>query len=235
LEEKDMMKITPQMTKPADECLASLLEVATNNAIRTKLENQHDVCRSVVVETQQRLSVPEVLRRYKARFLDASQAIAEPTIRNKRAKGNPYRALYRKWEEVASHIFAVAGPRAIRAEGGIIAEGDITAIEDPVLRSQIRMLFAQNRSLQNQINILKQSESAVPLKMDGPRLEGGANLLLTDAELDAVCDFIDPKKLGAKHLARTPDDGIKLKDGRVVADPGFASALEKIAHSYKRG
>jgi hypothetical protein len=228
------MKITPQMTKPTDECLASLLEAATNDAIRTKLRNLHDVCRSIVVETQQRLSVPEVLRRYRGRFMDASQAIAEPTIRNKRAKGNPYRTLYRKWEEVAANIIVLAAPRAIRTDGGIIIEGDIRAIEDPVLRHQVFMLFAQNRSLHNQISILKQSESAVPLKIDGPRLEGDDNLLLTDAELDAVCDFIDPRKLGAKHLARTPDDGIELKDGRIVADPGFASALEKIVRSYKR-
>jgi hypothetical protein len=227
------MKIKPEMTKPADECLASLLQEATNGTIRSKLENLHLVCRSIVIDAQERLTVPEVLKRYNRRVAP-SLAIAEQTIRNKRANRNPYRTLYRKWEEVAANIVVLAAPGAIRTDGGIIIEGDIRAIEDPVLRHQVLMLFAQNRSLHNQISILKQSESAVPLMIDGPRLEDGADLLLTDAEVDAVCDFIDPRKLGAKHLARTADDGIKLKDGRIVADPGFASALEKIGRSYRR-
>jgi hypothetical protein len=43
-----MVKITAETTKIADECLASLLETATNDAIRTKLKNLHEVCRSIV-------------------------------------------------------------------------------------------------------------------------------------------------------------------------------------------
>jgi hypothetical protein len=229
-----MVKITAETTKIADECLASLLETATNDAIRTKLKNLHEVCRSIVQDSRQRLSVPEVLRRYHAKVLDSAQAIAEQTIRNKRANRNPYLALYRKWEEVAEHVIASTTSRTMRPGGGIIHEGDIRAIEDPVLRHQVFMLMAQNRSLHNQINILREAQSAVPLKVEPRKASPTADLALTDGELEAVCDFVDPRKLGPKQMVRTPDDGVKLRDGRIVADPGFLTALEKIARSYGR-
>jgi hypothetical protein len=72
---------------------------------------------------------------------------------------------------------------------------------------------------------------------DGPErqsLPGGEGLVLTSAELDAVRDFINPKKMKAKHLKPSKDDGVHTVDGYVVADPGFLSALRKIAKSYER-
>jgi hypothetical protein len=41
-------------------------------------------------------------------------------------------------------------------------------------------------------------------------------------------------KLGARHLQATADHGVRMRDGRIIADPGFITALPKIARSYGR-
>jgi hypothetical protein len=65
-------------------------------------------------------------------------------------------------------------------------------------------------------------------------LATGDSLLLTGAELEAIRHFIDPRKLKAKHLKRSKDDGVARIDGRAVADPGFVAALQKISKSYEQ-
>jgi hypothetical protein len=42
----------------------------------------------------------------------------------------------------------------------------------------------------------------------------GDSLVLTGAELEAIRDFVDPRKLKAKHLKRSKDDGVTTIDGR---------------------
>lgn len=229
-----MKKIPDAVIKDVEECLAKLVEGASNDVIRTKLRNFHDICKAMVTRSEERLSIPEVLRRYEGRFPDPSLALSESTVRNKRAGGNPYLALYRKWVEAAESIVASSSRNAVRKNGGIIGEDEIRSIEDPVLRHQIVMLFAQNRSLFNQLNILKQENTDRPLQLEGhPSTQGAADLVLTEAEVDAVVDFIDERKLRAKHLSRTDEHGVTLKDGRSIADAGFVTALEKIARSYR--
>lgn len=200
-----------------------------------KLRNLNDVCRTIVLDTKQRLTVPEVLRQYQARFPDVAQALSEQTIRNKRANGNPYQVLYRKWEDVAEHFMTTPRAGLAAIGGSILAESDIRKINDVTLRHQVFLLFAQNRSLHNQLNIMKQAATDIPIQIAGTALlPGSADLVLTEAEVDTLRDFIDPRKLRARHLARNKDDGVSTRDGRSIADPGFIAALEKIAKSYQR-
>lgn len=215
--------------------LERLVTNASNRSVATKLRNLNDVCRAFVIETKQRLTVPAVLSEYKVRFPDADQALSEQTIRNKRTNGNPYQTLYRKWEDVAEHWLATHQPPTSYTAGAILAETDIRKIEDVTLRHQVFLLFAQNRSLHNQLNIIKQTSADMPIQLVGSGLpSGGAYLVLTDAEVEAVRDFIDPRKLRARHLARTKGDGVSMRDGNAIADPGFVTALEKIVRSYQR-
>ena len=126
-------------------------------------------------------------------------------------------------------------PLPARANGDVIAESDIRKIQDVVLRHQIFLLFAQNRSLHNQLNIIKQAAADTPIQVIAPeRPLGGADLILTEGEVDAVRDFVDPRKLRARHLLKTEDDGVCTKDGRAIADAGFFSALNKIVRSHQR-
>jgi hypothetical protein len=217
--------------------LERLCAAATNDAIRCKLRNLHDVCRTLVMEARQRLSVPAVLRHYKGQVADPAQSLAESTLRNKREKGNPYQRLYRHWERVAETILAArSAPR--HENGSIIGEADLRQIEDPVLRHRVILLFAQNRSLHNQLNIIKEAQKDQPIRLGltGPGSSGGSrsNLVLNEAELESIRDFIDIRKLRAKQLKPTVDDGVSTGDGRTVADPGFLTALEKIVKSYER-
>jgi hypothetical protein len=179
--------------------------------------------------------VPLVVGHYKALFPDPAQRLAEQTIRNQRPGGNPYLSLYRKWVEVAENIVTAASLKTAMIDAGIIGEHDIRMIENPTLRHQITMLLGQNRSLLNQLNILKQSQTDIPIRIEGVGLvSGSTDLVLSDAEVEAVRDFIDERTLKAKHLQRTADDGLKLRDGRPIADPGFVTALEKISKSYEQ-
>jgi hypothetical protein len=146
-----MKSVDEKILREADSVLEHLVGDASNKSIVVKLRNLNDVCRTIVSVTRQRLTVPEVLRQYKARFPDAAQALSEQTIRNKRANGNPYQTLYRKWEDVAEHFLATPRTGSASASGAILAESDIRQIENVTLRHQVFLLFAQNRSLHNQI------------------------------------------------------------------------------------
>jgi hypothetical protein len=53
-----------------------------------------------------------------------------------------------------------------------------------------------------------------------------SHLDILNKEVESVRSFLDRKQLRAKHLERTAEDGVKLKDGRRIADPGFMAALE---------
>lgn len=59
----------------------ALMAAATTDQVRVKLGNLDEVCRVLVVEAGQRPTVPEVIRRYKARFVAPEQSLAEEQAR----------------------------------------------------------------------------------------------------------------------------------------------------------
>jgi hypothetical protein len=66
---------------------------------------------------------------------------------------------------------------------------------------------------------------------------GGLTLetcIVTDGQDFVSASDADWRKLKAKHLEPTKDDGVSTIDGRSVADPGFLTALQKISKSYNR-
>jgi hypothetical protein len=231
-------QLIAQMIVASEQCLAAEIAKASNEAIKTKLRNLAIVCRTIVTEAKQQLTVAEVIRQYKARFPDPSQSLSEQTIRNKRQNGNCYQIIYREWEKVARAM--VATPASTLRNGGLILrESDLHTIKDPTLRHQVTQMFAQNRSLHNSLNTLKklQGQRQIRVLLDGPDTGGAPteeDLVLTAAELDAVRDFIDPRRMKAKHLKPSKDDGVFTIDGGAVADPGFLSALRKISKSYEQ-
>lgn len=214
----------------AADCLALLVDRATNDSIKRKLRNLNDVCRTIVCKAKLRLSVPEVVRHLEARFPE--DKISEQTIRNNREKGNPYQTLYRTWEDIAERIFALAAPQIARSGGGIIGVGEIRRIEDPTLRHQVLSLFAQNRSLHNQLNILKRSAGEGAIIVEDAGAEAGGDSI-TVGEIEAVKDFVDPRKLKHRHLVVTEDAGLKMRDGRPIADAGFVTALSKFLKNQR--
>ena len=118
----------------------------------------------------------------------------------------------------------------------ILTEADLHIITDQTLRHQVHQVFVQNRSLHNTVTALKKLQSEKEIRLaDAPeRSAASEGLVLTSAELDALQDFVNPRKLKAKQLKPSKDDGVHTVDGQAVADPGFLSALRKIVKSYER-
>jgi hypothetical protein len=237
VEEVVTKQLIEQMTEAAKKSVADLAEQASNKVIATKLGNLGEICRSIVMqETKSEFSIAKVAHQYNARY--PKLPLSEQTIRNKRSNGNPYMAVYREWEKVA-HAVAVAARTGQRRDGMILRESDLHTIKDPTLRHQVTMVFAQNKSLHNSVNMLKQlqGQGQIRVSFDGagqPQLPMGESLVLTNAELEAIRDFIDPRKLKAKDLKPTKDHGVSTIEGHPVADAGFLSALQKIKKSYDR-
>lgn len=225
-----MTGMKAEIEKSADDELVKLLANVSTEAVATKLRNLHDVCRHLTMKTEQRLTLANVLRHYADRVSDPKQAISEQTVRNKRANGNPYMQLYRAWERVAE-----AKVSSVRHDPRPLDDGDLHSISDPAMRHRVLLMIIQNRSLQNQLDMARKLKGAAPIVIpeDGEDPQNAQqNLILTPAEIEAVRDFIDPRKLKAKRLKRSADDAVRTLDDRPVADPGFISALQKIARSY---
>jgi hypothetical protein len=125
----------------ANEHLAELLKKTKDSKIRTKLKNLHDVCETIVDTIKMRLTVPLVLRHYRARFPDPAQSIADSSIRNKRNGANPYQSLYRKWEQVADAIMAAAASNTAVLDAGIIGESDVRRITPSHLPHTYRVVL----------------------------------------------------------------------------------------------
>lgn len=217
--------------------LERLVEEATNNVIRAKLQNLNDVCHRLVVSGKQRLTVPDVVAAYAARIHSPSQSLAESSIRNKRGGANPYQKLYRAWE------FAAESIRASKRQGvrqglahDIINQEQVAGIADDVLRHQVSLLIAQNRSYKSQLDILQQIRGSPVVTLIRSKsdtdLPAANHLVLTEAELEAIKDFTAERKLAARRLRETTNGGLETTDGRRLADPGFIDALRKILESY---
>lgn len=218
------------MEQEVERHFESLLKSASTETVRRKLRNLDSTCRHMV-QNGVTLTVPSVVRKYKNLHDDE---IGESTIRNKRAGENLYQSLYRKWEQIAATRTAAAVRKLVPFDAGGIGEDQIRLISDPGMQHAVTLLVAKARSLESQLQILKAERADVPLRIEGMGMApGSTDLLLSDAELDSVRDFIDERKLRAKHLKRTTDHGVHQMDGRAIADPGFITALEKIARSYE--
>lgn len=237
------------MTSEAKEALAvveacrdELMAAATNDQIRVKLGNLHEVCHGLVVGSKQRLTVPEVVLRYAARFVVREQSLAEQSLRNKRGGANPYAVLYEAWAGAAEFVLA---PRRKRGQpstpGEMLTTDDVAGIDDVPLRHQVGLMLAQNRSLKAQLDILKDVRNAPVLRIEGAADGGIAlrqsiplanHLALTETEVEAVKDFIDARRMRARGLREAEDGSVETMDGRRLSDPGFLEALDKIDRSY---
>jgi hypothetical protein len=221
-----------------DRRFLELQESATSGTVRAKLGNLNDTCRHLVVVGGQRLTVPEVVRAYAARFTARDQSLAESSIRNRRGGANPYLELYRAWEGTAESVLVpVRARRSVAATGEILTNDDLAGIQDVALRHRVRLLVVQNRSLRNEVNILKEVRGAPIVQMTAVYpvdsvQERTPAMTLTEADVDAVRDFVDPRKLRSRHLKRADDGAIETMDGRTLADPGLCDALEKIVRHY---
>jgi hypothetical protein len=222
-------QLIAQLTQTAKECVSEQKAAASNDTIRRKLDDLSSICeRLATVEGEKPLTIVEVAKRHKD--------LSEQTIRNNRPNGNPYMTVFRAWGRVADVVSAAARPPG-RSGVHILSESSLHTIKDHFLRHQVIQVFAQNRSLHNSVNTLRKLQGEREIRLnDGPELIAapGEGLVLTSAEVAAIRDFINPRKLKAKQLKPSKDDAVHTVDDHPIADPGFLSALRKISKSYER-
>lgn len=211
------------------EYLETVVAEAPTEKIRYKLRKFDEACKHIVCKAKVRLTIPQVMKTYASL---ADSEIGESSIRNKRGGENAYQQLYRRWELVAVAMASSASSKT-GVDVSTIGDHEIRMIENPTVRHQVVLLMAQNRSLSRQLNIVKQDQRNIPIRIERVSLAPTDDLVLSDAEVESIRDFVDPRKLKAKHLMATPHSGVKLKDGRLIADPGFLDALNKIVKSYE--
>jgi hypothetical protein len=218
-----------QMKEDARRCLDEQKNTTSNEGIKQKLNTLSAICEKLAtVSGEKALTVAEAARRH--------PDLSEQTLRNGGEKGNRYLRVFRAWERVADAVIAEERP-VPRSGFKILTEADLHVIKDQTLRHQVHQVFVQNRSLHNTVTTLKKLQKEKEIRLvDGPERSAASaeGLVLTSAELDALQDFVNPRKLKAKQLKPSKDDGVHTVDGQAVADPGFLSALRKIVKSYER-
>lgn len=103
-------------------------------------------------------------------------------------------------------------------------------IEDPALKAHINIVLAENRSLRNELNILKNNMSK-----NFQLNYGNSNELLTSnnndllsTEIDAVKKFILDIEKKRNSLYLTDIGSLKDENNQLIANVGFFNALKKI-------
>lgn len=103
-------------------------------------------------------------------------------------------------------------------------------IDDPVLKAHINILIAENKSLKNQLNILKQNMSKnfelnyIDTNSQAKKMD---NILL-NSELESIKNFlanIETEKIPIKLSER---GSLIDENGTLIATSGFAEGLKKI-------
>lgn len=105
-------------------------------------------------------------------------------------------------------------------------------IEDPGLKAHVNLLIAENKSLSNQLNILKQnmSKNFILDYTNGNEKEACLNIksLLSNTEIDALDRFVKNLDTNSSPLKITPSGSLKDENGLLIANTGFFDAIKKI-------
>src|SRR4051794_33644793 len=175
---KEAKPAPADITRPVNEFLEELCAAAPDK-VQAKLRHLHAACKAIAMDSKQMLSIREALRRYHAAVLDPTLAIAKQSMFNDRNGRNPYRKLFLKWQDVAEHRLMQSTKLPARPGGMIIHDGEVRSIEDPVLRHQVFMLLAENRSQRIELDARRNFDASVPLRIEGRR-PAGDDLALSD-------------------------------------------------------
>lgn len=149
---------------------------------------------------------------------------AEQSIRN--ATGADLRALIDAYSK-ASNWRSSGRLTENRTERASLARL-LESVSDPQVRAEITMVYAENRSLKRQIDILRSNTSngmIISLNGDGTV---APTETLDDVEKDAITDFVSSRNFEDHDWHEGPDGRLLTSNGRQVARMGFLSALRRI-------
>jgi hypothetical protein len=193
-----------------------LYEQATTRT-KKSLETLKEACDSQVSRKATDFTVATI-----GRISEEMGGVKEQAIRNK--TGEHFRTLI----EAYSTVHSVKMPKALSKDPLTW----VNTIEDPRQRYEVLNMYAENKRLQNELNLLKASTvidvdmrvSSAP-QSDGIRLENKLN----DVELRALTHFISESNLKHFDMKLGTNGRLLNSGGKAITKVGFIDAIEKLA------
>jgi hypothetical protein len=211
--------------------LDKLCDGAKANSLKVKLTALHAVCEGLV-KKKAVLTIANVVSHLASNKIK----ISARTIYNDRAGGNPYREIFDMWLEYSNANASPVKTRGVFDNADILNSEDVKAINDPVIRYRVNLLYAETVALRNQNKMLREIKElpaihSVPL-LENSNLDQIEKILLDPYEIDLLKSLHEE----TLDLGFNEDGGLvvkrNLKAGHRVIPNGFKAALEKIIRSY---
>ncbi|MDP2562789.1 gamma-mobile-trio protein GmtX [Psychrobium sp. 1_MG-2023] len=134
--------------------LYELLTASSTKTVKAKLNAIHEVCKKLVSRKVD-ITVPRLV----THLTEAGLSISEQSLYNPKSgkKDNPYKLLYLAWQSFASNKLAIKVKATTESNAGVaIDDKDLLAIENPVLRYKISLMYAELKSLRRQNDLIRQ-------------------------------------------------------------------------------
>lgn len=130
------------------------LIASSTKTVKAKLSAIHEVCKKLVSRKVD-ITVPRLV----THLTEAGFSIGEQSLYNPKSgkKDNPYKLLYLAWQSFASNKLATKVSASNESNAGVaIDDKDLLAIENPVLRYKISLMYAEVKSLRRQNDLIRQ-------------------------------------------------------------------------------
>jgi hypothetical protein len=201
-----------------DALLADLLAKGGRPLKLRNLQAIHELCRSQYEAGSRDISVSVIGKLCEREgFLKARGLYNAPLA--------DYRALIERWA-------AYAGPSMPKIRKELASEEYLSRIDDPAIRAIVQGVIVERNKLKAQLNTLKACTTLVvdrrPARVTAPQ---AVSVELTDSERKALTRAVSPHFLESQGWREADFGEVVNERGRTVFDPGFATAVRKIAAS----
>lgn len=192
----------------------TLLEETKSERVKRTLKIINQVCEEQLERGSKDFSIATISR--VGGKLGVPQA---QSIRNK--SGKPYKLLIKAWQE-AYPLNAVTRP--------VKSKEWVERIEEPTIRYLVYDLLSKNRHLSSELQLVKSVKTLeVDLRQKNSDLNSTKDLCSwTDSEISALKLAIDDCFLDRNKWAKTSRGAIEDKNGSIIFERGFVSAIQKI-------
>lgn len=207
-----------QQSNHPDGLLAQLLSKGGRPVKLRNLQAIHELCRAQYETGARDFSVSFIGKLCEREGLLTARGLYNAPLAD-------YRTLIEGW---ASY----AGPAIPKPVKQLASEDYLNRIDDPAIRAIVQGVIAERNKLKAQLNTLKANTTVVVDRR--PQHAGGAPVLsavLTDSERKALTKAVTPGFLESQGWREVDFGEVVNAKGRTVFDPGFATAVRKLAGS----
>lgn len=190
---------------------------------RTSLALIHKVCRELNEQNVRNMSIAKVGKISRARGGPSAQS-----IRNK--GGEEYRALVRAWQEQ----IGCDKPSKSLSDAPEEKQEILRSIKDPGIRAMVGHLLAENRRLQADLRVLRNTKkfSFVIDSASGLVTDAEPALDLSTTEREALRHFLSSEQIRNNDWALDDRGRLRNASGRAISRAGFGSAIHKIVAGF---